>query len=342
MLERNRRLLTVAVLGSVLGLLAAVQWVYFDRGVIPGDAFNYLAAGERLNAGHQLYALSPGDRWVDINPPFWTVPLVSPPPIAVLFRVFALFPDGTGAYAWWILQLWALAVTLVMLIGRRPLLTACAMLVLLVPTVYEIGVGNVNSFLLLGLVVMWRLAAAGRDAGAGAVAAVMTAVKITPGITLWWLLVTGRRRAVAAAVVSGLVVLLVSVAGAGVGPHLEYLGIMANRGMVGTSPLSLGGMARYLGVPASVADLLPTAAALAGIAVVFLLRRRPAVAFGAAVVTMIYGSPAVSINWYVLLYALLAPLAWPLPATSPADLPEGQEPSGEAGTRTKTEPSLPA
>jgi hypothetical protein len=47
----------------------------------------YLAAGERLNAGHQLYALMPGNRPVDIHPPFWTVPLLSPPPIAVLFRV---------------------------------------------------------------------------------------------------------------------------------------------------------------------------------------------------------------------------------------------------------------
>jgi hypothetical protein len=27
---------------------------------------------------------------------------------------------------------------------------------------------------------------------------------------------------------------------------------------------------------------------------------------------MIYGSPAVSINWYILLYATLAPVAWPL------------------------------
>ena len=307
----RRRLVEIAALAAVLGLLGAVQAIYFERGIIPGDAFNYLAAGERLNAGHELYALAPGDRPVDINPPYWTVPLVSPPPIAVVFRVFALFPDGSGAYAWWACQLIALAAALIMLGRRRPLLLAGTMLVLLIPTVYEIGVGNLNSFLLLGVILTWRSAVRGREEVGGAIAAVMTAVKLTPAMMLWWLLVTGRRRAVLAGIVTGLIVLGISVAGAGVGPHLEYLRILSNRDIVGTSPLSLGGMARFVGVPTSVADLLPTAAALIGIVVVFLLRHRPGLAFGAAVITMIYGSPAVSINWYIMLYALLAPFAWP-------------------------------
>jgi hypothetical protein len=293
--------------------------VYFERGVIPGDAFNYLAAGERLNDGHLLYALSPGDRWVDIHPPYWTVPLVSPPPIAVVFRVFALAGDA-GAYIWWILQLVALAVSLFMLARRVPLLTALAMLLLLIPTVYEIGVGNLNSFLLLGVILTWRFATRGHEPAAGAIAAVMTAVKLTPGMMLWWLLVTARWRAVLAGVVTGLIVLVISVLGAGLDPHLEYLKILSDRAVVGTSPLSLGGMARYVGVPANIADLLPTAAIVVGLLAVALRRKRPAWAFGVAVVTMIYGSPAVSINWYVLLYALLAPFAWPLRSTEAASL----------------------
>jgi hypothetical protein len=124
----RRRFYSLVAFGLVLGLYVAVQATYFGRGFVPGDAFTYLAAGERLNAGHMLYALSPGDRPVDLNPPYWTVPLLSPPPIAVLFRAFAALPPDTGAYAWWALQLVALAVSLVMLGRRKPMLTAVAML----------------------------------------------------------------------------------------------------------------------------------------------------------------------------------------------------------------------
>ena len=73
-------------------------------------------------------------------------------------------------------------------------------------------------------------------------------------------------------------------------------------------------MAIYVGVPMEVARWLSTAAIAIGLVAVALLRHRPAWAFGAVVLTMIYGSPSVSIDWYVLLYALLAPLAWPLAA----------------------------
>jgi hypothetical protein len=313
----HRRTLEIAALGAVLGLLATVQLLYFQRGIIPGDAFSYLAAGERLNAGHQLYALVPGDRPVDLNPPLFTVPLVSPPPIAVVFRAFALLPDGSGAYAWWICQLAALTASLVMLARRVPLLLAGAMFVLLIPTVYEIGVGNLNSFLLLGLILTWRFATRGHEPAAGVIAAVMTAVKLTPAMLVWWLLMTGRRRAVVAAIVTGVVALGVSIVGAGLDAHLQYLRILSDRGSIGASPLSLAGMARFIGVPTALADPMPTLAVLVGLVAVVLLRHRPAVAFCIAVVTMLYGSPAVSINWYVLLYALLAPVAWPLQPAAP-------------------------
>ncbi len=307
---RDRRLGFIA-LAMVVGLVAGIQIMYFDRGLIPGDAFTYLAAGERLNAGHPLYALSPGDRPVDLKPPYWTVPLLSPPPIAVVFRAFAMLPGDAGAYAWWVLQLLALGASLMMLARRQPLLLAGFMLVLSIPTVYEIGVGNLNSFLLLGMILTWRLATTGRERPAGAIAAVMTAVKLTPAVAVWWLLVTGRRRAVGAAIAAGIAALAISVAGAGLDSHLEYLRILTSRTAMTPSPLSLAGVATYVGAPDSIAAVLPTAAIAVGLLGVFLLRGRPGLAFGMAVLTMIYGSPSVSINWYVLLYALMAPVAWP-------------------------------
>jgi hypothetical protein len=312
----RRRFYSLVAFGLVLGLYVAVQASYFTRGFVPGDAFTYLAAGERLNAGHPLYALSPGDRPVDLNPPYWTVPLLSPPPIAVIFRAFAALPPDTGAYVWWALQLLALVASLVMLGRRRPLLTAGAMLVLLIPTVYEIGVGNLNSMLLLGLILTWRWATRGPEPAAGVVAATLALVKLTPAALCWWLLVTGRRRAVIAAVVTGVVVLAISVLGAGLDTHLEYLGLLRDPSAMAPSPLSLAGMARYVGVPAGVANLLPMGVIVIGLVAIFLLRHRPAWSFGATVLVMIYGSPAVAINWYVLLYALVAPFAWPLAASA--------------------------
>ena len=336
-MEARRRPIGVVALGIVLGLMAAVLWVYLQRGLVPGDAFNYLGAGERLNAGHDLYALQPGDRVVDAGGEYWHTPFVSPPPMAVFFRPLAALPNELGVWIWYALQIAALVVSLAMLARRIPLATAAAMLVLLVPTVYEIGVGNVNTFVLLGLLWIWRSARDEREEAAGAVAGVLAAIKVTPGLMGLWLLVTGRRRGFGWFIAGGLVVGLISLLGAGIDTHLEYLRLLASGQAVGIYPLSVGGWARYLGAPAAIYERLPMFCLAAGIVLMVLLRHRPGWSFRVGVATMILGSPAVSINWFVLLYALLAPSAWPLsqrepghPETSrsvpdrlPGDLPAG-------------------
>ena len=311
-------MLTVAAVGVALGLLAAVQVIYFERGVVPGDAYVYLAAGERLNAGHELYALQPGDRPVEIKPPDWTVPLVSPPPIAVLWRLLAALPNELGVWIWYAAQLLALAGVLVALLRRIPVQTAFAIVVLVIPTVYEIGVGNVNSFLLLGMLLVWRSATRGRDDVAGVLGAAMTAVKVTPGMTGWWLLVTGRTRGFAAFVLAGGAILVISVLGAGLDAHVEYLRILGDRSVVGVSPISVGGLAAQAGVPGAVANLLPMLCAAVGLSAMWMTRRDLAGSYRIAVVTMILGSPAVQVNWLILLYALLGPSAWPAARGAPA------------------------
>jgi hypothetical protein len=308
---RRRRLLTLTVVGIALGIVGSLLVAYFQRGFVPGDAFVYLGAGERLNAGHQLYALQPGDRQVGIEPPFWTVPLLSPPPIAVLFRPLAALPGELGVYLWWMLDIATVVLSVVLLLRRRPLVTGLAVIVLSIPLVYEIGVGNMNGLILLGLLLTWRATTLRDERGAGLLSGTMAAFKLTPALLGWWLLTARRWRAIRWAIVAGLVVVAVSVAGAGLDAHLRYLGVVRETAAVGARPLSLAGMALYVGLPAGIANLLPTAALVGGIVATALLRNRPALAWTATILAMVFGSPTVSINWFSYLLALLAPVAWP-------------------------------
>jgi hypothetical protein len=310
-MERSR-LIGRAAVALAIGILLAILSIYFQRGFIPGDAFTYLAAGERLNAGHPLYALSPGDRPVALEPPYWTVPLLSPPPIAVLWRPLAALPAEAGVYVWWVAHIAAIATAFLLVAARRPGLAAAGLLVLEIPFAYEIGVGNLNGFVLLGLVLTWRATATGQERATGAIAAALTAFKVTPVLLGWWLLTARRWAAFRWYVLAGLAILAVSLVGAGLEAHLTYLGIVRDTGVSGTRALSLAGMARFVGVTPAIANLLPTIALGLGIAGIWLLRKHPDRAFVIAVATLVFGSPTVNINWFALLFAALAPLAWPL------------------------------
>ncbi len=96
---RGLRLLSALSIFLVVVPLVAAEFEVFPTRP-SGDPWAYLAAAERLNAGHPLYAISPGDRPVLLNPPFWSVPLLSPPFIAVVWRPLALFGDA-AMLAWW-------------------------------------------------------------------------------------------------------------------------------------------------------------------------------------------------------------------------------------------------
>jgi len=310
----STRIARVAIPALAFGVLVAVLVVYFERGFVPGDAFVYLAAGERLNDGHQLYAISPGDRPIEMKPPYWTVPLLSPPPIAVLFRPLAALPHELGVYVWWAACVVAILATITALVARRPILAGAALLVLAVPVAYELGVGNVNGFVLAGLVLAWFLFSRGKETAAGATLAAIAVLKVTPAVLVVWLIAERRWRAVGAFVATGVALAAVSVLGAGFSPHLEYLGIARQTGAVGSSDLSLAGTARFLGVAPSIAALMPIGALAIGVVAIWLLRDRPGLAFSAGVVTMVAASPVVNINWLAMLMATLAPAAWAIQA----------------------------
>ena len=143
-----------AVLLTILAasVVVALQVFPFGYAHPDGDPWNYLAAGERLNAGHRLYALGPGDRPVVIAPPYWTVPLLAPPPIAVLWRPLALL----GEPAMWLWGFVALAgvVGSAVFLGTRGALVLVAVLGL--PLALTAISGNASASTLPALIGVWH------------------------------------------------------------------------------------------------------------------------------------------------------------------------------------------
>jgi Glycosyltransferase family 87 len=305
-------LLTIALLPSLLmarGYLVAMA--------APGDpvepfsdAITYLAAGERLNAGHDLYRLVPGDRPVLILPQTFDSPLVSPPPIAVLWRPLAALPFGLGLAAW-IAATWiAMLGTIVYLVRRTGWPAVMACVVLFDGIAQQLTAANVAAFFPVLLILAWNQRS--RPASAS-VLGVMTAIKIAPGTMFGWLVAQRRARAFLWAAAGAAALLLVGAIGAGIDSYGEYLAVA--RG-TRPSPESLSGMTGlpWLSVAILVAGTLLAAAV-----------RRDAWSFGIAVAASVLGAPALYHAGYVPLLALLAPLAsraGPAPAeASPEPVP---------------------
>jgi glycosyl transferase family 87 len=286
--------------------LALLAVSFVDHGIRGWDAVTYLAAGERLNAGHQLYSLVPGDRWVWVNPPLWTVPLLSPPPIAVLWRPLAALPNEWGLGVWWLACAGAVGAVMFGLLRRLPLATGTAAILLAPSLAWELAVANVNGLLLAGTVGVWLLARSRHNAYAGALIGLMAAVKLWPIVLLAFFVAQGRGRAIGGSLISIALVGTVSLAGAGLAAHVRYLGVAYT---TPPSMFSLAGMVGTLGIDV---PWITYAVLIFGLAEIWALRSRPALAFPVAVGTMILASPVVNLNTYVLLLACLAPFAWPL------------------------------
>jgi dolichol-phosphate mannosyltransferase len=291
-----------ATVGTVL--LVGVLWAAVAWHGSPVDSLTYVAAGQRLNAGHALYSLSAGDWAVPLDPPYWTVPLLSPPIAGVLARPFALFGTA-GIAAWWVLMGMSLTATICILAVRLPFITFALVAVLADPIRVSLDVGNLNSLILAGLVAIWWLTMVrGRDAAAGAVLGPLVALKLVPALTLIWLLGLRRWRAATAALAAIAMSGAVSLLGAGLDAHLAYLGVVSHTYGPGLAQSSLGGITH--------STALAALATIATIAAVLATRARPALSFVIAVVGLLVGSPVINHDWPVLLLAVLAPIAWPI------------------------------
>lgn len=283
----------------------------------PGDAYVYLAAGERLNAGHELYALQPGDRYVWINPPFWTVPLLSPPLIAVVWRPLAALPNELGVALWWIGSSTAALVVLGAMVRRASALVGAMLVALAIPFAFIVGSGNVDAFRLAATVAVWRLVSRRRELGGGVLVGALIVLKLTPIALAWWLLLLGSRRGVAGVAIGTAAAAVVSIAGAGVGPHLQLPEILAQSYAAGPTRESLTGLGLMLGIDPAIAKWFTVAAGAFCLLAMIPLRHHPAPTFTLAVIAAVVGSAAGGLHSWAMLLAAAAPLVWPVRPRTP-------------------------
>ena len=302
------RVLTVAATVVMMVIFSLSSPIFATPEAIGTDASNYYAAGLRLNDGHPLYELSPGDRPVPLDPPYWSIPLLAPPPIGVLWRALALFGDGSMTL-WWLGCIAATLVAVATIAVRGPVPVLIAATATSPAFAASALSANANSYLLLALAGVWVLRDR-RPALAGALVAVVAAVKLAPLLLGAWVLVRGGasgRRGLLGLIAGGAVIGAISLAGAGLENHLAYLASIGSSGTGAATWLSPPGIAAALGVPASLAGLAIPVLAFAALALAVRWRGDSRRSFAVLAAAAAVATPAVSFSTFVLAAAALAP-----------------------------------
>jgi hypothetical protein len=293
---RARSRLLLALIACALPVLWAWQvlliWSVPDNSPHGpwGDAITYLAAGERLNDGHALYDLADGDRPVLILDTY-SAPLLSPPPIAAIWRPLAAIPFGLAV---WVGACWvALLGTIWYLVIRLGLPAAVVIAALSWPIGEQLAAANLSAFFPGLLLVSWLKR---HDDRWGALLGAMAALKLAPGVMAgWWV---GRHHGSGAlAVLVGAAGLgLIGLVGAGIHSFVAYASIPGT-----TEPSSLS-VAGRLGV-----SWLPYVAIPLGGLAAAALGRFPRLSFAVAYLALLVGTPAVYVADFGLLIGFLIP-----------------------------------
>ncbi|MHB8459138.1 MAG: glycosyltransferase family 87 protein [Candidatus Limnocylindrales bacterium] len=329
-------LVRLVIIAAIFGELWVTGTIHLPNllhpTIIGSDPSNYFAAGQRLNAGHDLYGpLRFGDRPVPGYPGLFPAPLLSPPLIAVIWRPLAALGEGSMT-AWWAaclavvigLAIWfAVAGDRITLAGLVIVLALGWPVAVVLRIPYQMPgfqsplsiaalSGNLNGIITALAVVVWWAASQGRSRLAGAAAALATVLKLGPLALGWWLVVRRDWRAVEAFIATGVVLGLVGLVGAGLDANLAFIRFALGAG-VSPTPLSIPGMLHtWFHVNVHAAEPGTIVAVVVGFVVVALTRNRPRVSFLAAILVIIYSSPVVLTGNFVFLLAALSP--WHIPA----------------------------
>ena len=255
------------------------------------DANTYRAAGERLNEGHQLYALQPGDRPVLLLEGY-PVPLVSPPPIAAIWRPLAVLPFG---FALWVGAAWlALLGTVAYLVMKIGLPAAVLAAALSFSIGEQLVAANLTAFFPALLVLAWRHRA---DPRAGAIIGVLAGLKLAPAVMGGWFLGVHRTVGLIWMLVGAFAMAIIGAIGAGAMSYVDYADVARS---MPTFPMSLSGQTGI--------TWLSPVALVAGTVFAAALWRMPRLSFAISVATLVIGSPVLLFTTFTLLLAALAPL----------------------------------
>jgi alpha-1,2-mannosyltransferase len=327
---------SVAAVGLACLAFVTAYWISHDVGWTPTDAHNYILAGLRLNVGHALYGYGPGDERVVLTDPGTDYPIYSPPLLAVLFRLIVLLPSN-GLYAWWVATDVFEILAILALVRRANLAAGLALIPLSLSVGCVMEYGNVDCFLMGGLLLAWYWMLHGHQARAAIMISVFASLKLTPVIFVWWLIVTGRKRAAAVSISAGAVLALVTMAATEPDIFLKFAQVTSANLAMAYGLMTPSNVARSLGVSAAIAAWLPRLILAGGAGLMWLLRKRPAAAWAVAALLMWLGSPVADLQTPALALVALAPLAWPLgprlgSPTQDGDSPAFQAPAERGGT----------
>ncbi|MHB8673898.1 MAG: glycosyltransferase family 87 protein [Candidatus Limnocylindrales bacterium] len=277
-----------------------------DPTLVGSDTYNYHAAAQRLNDGHKLYEVGPGDMPTRLQPQFYSVALVSPPPIAVLWRPLALLPNDLGAWVWWTLVAVTTLGASAWFMLKGSVAVVAASLILIPELAYTALSGNVNAFVLVGVAAVWLADRADRQGIAGGILAALVAIKVLPLLLLAWFIAQRRWRSLQWFAAWSLTIGLLSVLGAGFQSHLEWLTNTSNQPSLGY-PASLPAIAATIGVPSGLLPGLIPATAFLALLAAWQLRTRPAATFAILVAATVFCNPTSHAGSYALLLPALTP-----------------------------------
>lgn len=199
-----------------------------------------------------------------------------PPPLGIAIGPLTTIPADTGAIAWYVLKVGALALAcLLMPVRPATRLLAFSVSVFGFAVLRDLIMGNVSILLLIPLAAGWRWL----DRPAGSIAlAIATSVRATMGAFLLWFLVRRAWGPLAWMVAAGIAIVLLSVPFVGIEGYRDYVTLLAN--VSGTTDLlqnrHLTRLVLELGVPAESAWLALLPAWALGLAAIALSRRRDA------------------------------------------------------------------
>jgi hypothetical protein len=324
----------VAVIAAMAFTLAVSRPDLARPADLTTDSSNYLAAGERVAGGGDLYELGAGDRPSPADgQPYWSVALLAPPPIAVVWAGLQAGPPAFVMSLWWLAGGVLTLLVALMLVATVPAWGLGAVLILAFPMSTIAWSGNVTAYLIPATVAIWWSAELEhRPRGqllAGTLVGLSGLVRVTPMAVWWWFVL--RRRWTAATSTVATVAIGVAVSAIVVGAQSWTEFVQLAQGGAAPSPRSVGGMLAELIGTGPLVTAAPMVVGLIGVGLATVLRHRPRASFAILVATGVIASPAFRFESLGLLVACLAP--WSDPRSLRDALPRGRSTGDVASGR---------